>query len=101
MKIKHWQGYGCVNAKLTERKHNYGSHDCEAKIEVRGNHEYGLDRHNDKYDCFNWLLKRFDKNAAQLDYGCISKIEYDEHWDSEKKEDVAVYTFYYNVAKAF
>ena len=43
MKIKHWQGYGCVNMKVllnTPKK---------VIIEVYGNHEYGLKRY-DKYD---------------------------------------------------
>ena len=59
MKIKHWQGYGSVNA----RKINDGS--CTLHVQVVGNHEWGLVR-CDTYDLFNWLVKRFDK--SQTDY---------------------------------
>lgn len=59
MRIKHWQGYGTVNA----RKINDGS--CTLHVQVVGNHEWGLVR-RDTYDLFNWLVKRFDK--SQTDY---------------------------------
>lgn len=65
MKIKHWQGYGCVDAKkISVSTHNdpfYGDTKT-MHIRVTGNHEYGIER-NDKYDVFNWLLKRFDKTV--------------------------------------
>ena len=54
MKIKHYQGYGTVQAKKINKTGN-----C-LKVTVWGNHEYGLIR-DDKYDVFNWLVKRFDK----------------------------------------
>jgi hypothetical protein len=55
MKIKHWQGYGSVNAvKIKDKKHTL-------HVKVSGNHEYGLER-NDMYDLYNWLIKRFDKS---------------------------------------
>lgn len=54
MKIKHWQGYGTVNAiKIKDKS-------CTLHVQVTGNHECGLER-NDQYDLFNWLVKRFDK----------------------------------------
>ncbi len=56
MKIKHWAGYGCVNA----RKVKDGS--CKLHIRIEGNHEQGLDRY-DEYDLFNWLVIRFDKTV--------------------------------------
>lgn len=99
MRIKHWAGYGCVNAKMTHRVRNYPESERTMIIEVRGLHECGLDRSHDKYDCFNWLLKRFDKDVANLNDRCISKIDYNEHYDSEKNEDVATYTFHYSVGR--
>lgn len=59
MKIKHWQGYGTVNARKVKDK-NVTLH-----ISVTGNHEWGI-RRDDDYDLFNWLVKRFDK--TQTDY---------------------------------
>ena len=59
MRIKHWSGYGCVNA----RKINDG----QAKLHVRveGIHERGVKR--DTWDASllcNWLVKRFDKSVT-------------------------------------
>ena len=59
MKIKHWQGYGTVEAKKIK------DNSCTLHIRVSGNHEWGIER-NDDYDLFNWLVKRFDK--SQDDY---------------------------------
>ena len=56
MKIKHWQGYGVVNATKVQDKDNI------LIVDVKGNHECGLER-NDKYDVFNWLVKRFTKKC--------------------------------------
>lgn len=68
MKIKHWQGYGTVNAKKISDKNN------RLVIEVSGNHEWGLYR-NDDYDIYNWLVKRFNKNIESYSQIRISKIE--------------------------
>lgn len=57
MKIKHFQGYGCVT--VTRVKDS----SCTLHVKVSGNHECGLYR-NDEYDLFNWLVKRFDKSIA-------------------------------------
>lgn len=56
MKIKHWQGYGSVDAKRIPNK-SYTLH-----VRVTGNHEWGLRRDN-LYDLYNWLVKRFDKSV--------------------------------------
>lgn len=55
MKIKHWQGYGFVNARKISKDEN------TLVVEVRGEHEYGLER-DDTYDVFNWLVTKFDKS---------------------------------------
>ena len=61
MKIKHWQGYGNVDAvKVAKIKHTTDR--TELIIKVTGNHEYGLVR-DDKYDLYHWLVKRFDRNV--------------------------------------
>ena len=76
MKIKHWQGYGSVNAKVVKKTASTSKGVKTITIEVVGNHEYGLNRSRDKYDIYNWLLKRFDKNVE--DDRDIIKIEYTE-----------------------
>lgn len=56
MKIKHWVGYGTVNAQKVKDK------SCTLHVRVTGNHEWGLVR-NDAYNLYHWLVKRFDKSA--------------------------------------
>lgn len=62
MKIKHWQGYGSVEAVRFGKTwiDKYG--DAHVTVKVTGNHECGLVR-DDKYDLFNWLVKKFYKQA--------------------------------------
>ena len=62
MRVKHWQGYGCVNMK--KLKSSINGNKKTIVIEVIGNHEYGLER-NDKYDVFNWICKRFAKDCKE------------------------------------
>lgn len=76
MRIKHWQGYGHLDAKVTRKKFNTWSNMREITIEVKGNHEYGLNRSENKYDVFNWLLKRFDKNVKDMDDRIIKSISF-------------------------
>lgn len=77
MKIKHWQGYGTVDAiKIKDRLDG-----CDLHIKVKGNHEWGLVR-EDRYDIYNWLVKRFDKSiesyrniTVSVRPGCEDGIE--------------------------
>ena len=57
MKIKHWAGYGCVDAKRIKNA------SCTLHVRVHGDHECGL-RRDDDYDLFNWLVRRFDKSVT-------------------------------------
>lgn len=96
MKIKHWQGYGSVNAKVVKKTASTSKGVKTITIEVSGNHEYGLDRHRDKYDVFNWLFKRFVKDIESDDY--ILDIEYFEKPTKDENGhylDVAYYTITY------
>ena len=87
MRIKHWQGYGCVNAKKLRK-------DSETLVvEVSGMHEYGLTR-NDAYDVFNWLVKRFDK--SRKDYREIRDIDIDE--DSETVNGLPFWRCVYTIS---
>ena len=82
MKIKHWQGYGIVNAVKVKRK------DFTLCVKVSGNHEWGL-RRDDLYDLFNWLVKRFDKDWADKTYAefrSAGGMVYISHWDYEGVE---------------
>lgn len=86
MKLKHWQGYGTVNAKKTGLRANPdGTKTLE--VTVTGMHEYGLVR-NDTYDVHRWLVKRFVKDCP--DYRAIRDMKIEEHGDDE-----AVYTVTY------
>lgn len=88
MKIKHWQGYGCVNAEKIESCDGY------LKIRVWGNHEYGLER-NDTYDVFNWLVKRFSRKHK--DYTEIASMITDDGYEKIDGlyTEVCVYTIYF------
>lgn len=65
MRIKHFSGYGSVNAKIVERRLDTSTHKegyilNTIKINVWGNHECGLER-DDWYDISQWLLKKVAK----------------------------------------
>jgi len=91
MKIKHYQGYGVVNAKKV-------SADADTLVvRVSGEHEYGLVR-DDKYDVFNWLVKRFDKKHTS--YMDIVDIDIDDTYVENPKcytgyEEVCTYTIHF------
>ena len=90
MKIKHWQGYGCV--KATKVKDN----NCTLHIRVEGNHEWGLYR-DDLYDLYNWLVKRFDKSIKDSMewHSLYPRVEIISGWDSVNKIDTCDYLFNY------
>ena len=87
MKIKHFVGYGTVNATKLNNIVIYKSLTETIKrvtIKVTGNHEWGLYR-NDTYDIYNWIVKRFCKDCNDyrniinigicLDYELINNID--------------------------
>jgi len=93
MKIRHYQGYGCVNARKISNVGNV------LVVEVRGEHECGLVR-DDNYDVFNWLVKRFDKTRKE--WTEIESISINE--DSVRKEgtysgyeDIVTYTIRFRI----
>jgi len=66
MKIKHFSGYGTVNAfkKQSKKKDNFRY----VIVEVQDNHEMGLERpFFDPYTIHNWIGKRFAKGHTDLD----------------------------------
>lgn len=75
MRIKHFQGYGRVNAvKKYFHTDQRGIH--HLTVDVTGDHEWGLEfSFHDEYGVFNWLVKQhFDKQAeydySRVDYSC-------------------------------
>jgi len=80
MKLKHWQGYGSVNAVKVEDK------PTEVVIEVTGQHECGLVR-NDVYDAKRWLLDRLCPKYKTIKPYYIRMFVYSEH------SGKALYTF--------
>ena len=84
MKIKHWQGYGTVNAKRIKRTEKDGV--VNLHIQVRGNHEWGIE-HDDTYDFVNWFGKRFAKDLTN--YRQILQLRTESSWDNG--EDVCDY----------
>lgn len=81
MKIKHWQGYGALDAfKLSkeEIKNEYGEKKTQLRIRVQGNHEWGLER-DDAYDIWNWLVKKFDKSVGSF-YDYRVEVTYNDYY---------------------
>lgn len=88
MRIKHFAGYGTVEAKKIN--------DGKAKLHVRvvGNHEWGLQR-ADMSDLYHWLVKRFDKSVPdELTWlRTYPKVEFE--YDFSGSVDAGDYYFYY------
>lgn len=80
MRVKHWSGYGCVEA-INLGKSRY----CHT-ILVKGNHEQGLEpRYFDLQDWFRWLGKR-----CRVDEYRFNKVECQTWYEREKDHDVEV-----------
>ena len=92
MKIKHFQGYGSVQAKkVSKTKVN---NKTKLVIEVKGNHEWGLVV-NDTYDGKRWLFDRFEKNFNGNYYDINMTIQDDYIKENGIDVEVATYTFIY------
>jgi len=96
MRIKHFMGYGSVNAKVVEKGLKTdvanGLLRKYLKINVWGNHEYGLVR-EDKYDINHWLVKKVAK--VDIDYQQIEDIDWNTIPDIDGQEAVQ-YIIKYN-----
>ena len=95
MRIKHFQGYGFVNAKKERsytRTNEYYEKEKVLVIHVWGNHEWGIER-NDTYDIFNWLVTRFDKSVeSYMDITDMTTNDYYEKNAEGLDEEHCVYT---------
>lgn len=92
MKIKHFQGYGSVQAKKVSK--TIVGDKTKLVIEVKGNHEYGLVR-NDIYDVKRWLFDKFEKNFNGNYYDIKMSINDDYVKEGNLDVEVATYTFIY------
>lgn len=86
MKLKHWQGYGSVEAKKVSAATDKATGLKTVVVEVSGNHEWGLER-NDSYDIHRWLGRFFkdclsytDIRSLSVDGGYRKKGSIDEEW---------------------
>ena len=93
MKIKHFAGYGSVQAKKVS-KTTIGNR-AKLVVEVKGNHEWGLVR-DDIYDVRRWLFNKFEKNFNGEDYEISMSIEDDYVKENNIDVEVATYTFEYD-----
>ena len=92
MKIKHFQGYGSVQAKKVS-KTTIGNK-TKLVVEVKGNHEWGLVR-DDIYDVKRWLFDKFEKNFKGEYYDIDMDIKDDYVNENGIDIEVATYTFIY------
>ena len=96
MRIKHFAGYGTVNAKKTKKKEDNDGN-VYTEIVVTGNHEQGLTRpFFDPYLIYQWLVRKFDKREIDLqsiNYDCMDYYIQENGLDVEK----AIYTITYKL----
>lgn len=92
MKIKHFQGYGSVQAKKVSKTTKNGK--TKLVVEVKGNHEWGLVR-DDIYDVKRWLFDKFEKNFKGDYYDIEMSIKDDYVKEGNIDVEVATYTFVY------
>lgn len=93
MRIKHFAGYGCVNA--TKIKHvKTGENTKRIVIKVVGNHERGIYR-NDYYDIYNWLVKRFCKDCSNYNNIYHIGTYFDSINIDNINTDICIYTIDY------
>lgn len=87
-KIKHWAGYGTVQAGVIKD----GS--CKLHVMVTGVHECGL-RRDDLSDLYKWLVKRFDKSVPDELTWLRSRPIVDIREDWSWQNDICHYYFTY------
>lgn len=92
MRIKHFAGYGSVNAKVVQRSLNTLTSIKMVKIQVWGNHECGLDRSEYYYDINQWLLKKVAK--VDIDYRNIREVKF-QYISDINGQEAAEYTITY------
>lgn len=97
MRVKHFAGYGLVEAKKVSKKpiiNEYGEKKTKMVIRVKGNHERGLVP-CDIFDAKKWLFDKFEKNFTKTRFDINIEIENDYIKEDGHYVEVAVYTFVY------
>lgn len=97
MRIKHFAGYGTVEAKKVSKTtvtNQYGEKKNKLVVNVKGNHEWGLVR-DDIYDVKRWLFDKFEKNFSGNYYQIIMDVKNDYIKENRIDVEVATYTFVY------
>ena len=79
MIIKHWQGYGRLNAKVVEKSKHH------VVIEVSGSHECGVTT-TDPYFIKTWLMAKVAKNWMGVPNYMLDFFVYSESYEK------AIYT---------
>lgn len=86
MKIKHFAGYGTVEATNVSERDLSLTDEKYIVIRVKGNHEYGIYR-NDAYDISRWLLPRFVKGFKDGTYDYRNIVSMSLYPDIEKDDN--------------
>ena len=97
MRIKHFAGYGSVEAKKVSKTtftDEYGEKKTKLVVRVKGNHEWGLVR-DDIYDVKRWLFDKFEKNFLGKDDEISMSVVDDYVKENGLAVEVAVYIFVY------
>ena len=97
MRIKHFAGYGSVEAKKVSKTtftDEYGEKKTKLVVRVKGNHEWGLVR-DDIYDVKRWLFDKFEKNFLGKDDEISMSVVDDYVKENGLVVEVAVYIFVY------
>lgn len=97
MRIKHFAGYGSVEAKMISKNtfiNEYGEVKTRLTIGVKGNHEWGIVR-EDIYDVKHWLFDKFEKKFEGTEHDIDMDVE--SYFVKENRLDVevAIYKFVY------
>lgn len=98
MKIKHWQGYGLVEATKIEKTTKEGR--TWITVKVKGNHEWGIHR-DDVYDVSRWLLPKFSKEfkSGEKNYRNIEYLNLVDGYEKDEKGeyiDTCLYEIQFN-----
>jgi len=97
MKLKHFAGYGSVEAKKQSKTtftNEWGEKKTKLVLTVKGNHERGLVR-DDIYDVKHWLFDRFEKGFNGNYYDITMSVQDDYICENGIDVEVATYTFIY------
>lgn len=97
MRIKHFAGYGSVEAKMVSKTpfiNEHGEVKTKLVVRVKGNHEWGIVR-EDIYDVKHWLFDKFEKKFEGTEYDIDMDVESDFVKENGLDVEVAIYKFVY------